>query len=1001
MFTTKTTQQFLTGTILSFLALVSTPAYSQTDTSTQEAPGQYVCWPLEDALRDLRSKGLNVIYSSDRVRPEMQVTSAPTASTPRAILDEILRPFDLKVKESDQGVLLIVGGATSEAERPTPEVEARGEGVLPIWIERSQVAEFSFPETMESPLSIPKGRRFMMLHVNSEDYSDWQKAAFDLKNLILSARTEVNNLKVALAGEPVTVHRLVALGLEPYVDAYVYRQTPSVPASDPTGRSWRLVSAPDHQILKTLLESASRGDEVVIFEKVSIDSLHEAFLGQIQETESADLFEQPRVLGTEQRLTRFFQHPSTGDLFLAIYAEGPKELRFSLSRRQKARLLFPAGESFSFHSDEFESTLGFDGLYPYYLFQLSLAGAETPATDVDVTTQRYIDPYEEVVKNQVFQESQYERFESLDVMEYISSFGQYSGASQTNWEHRIMERKGQSRDYHHLGLTINGAPYPTKKLLKGRISRNEALLRLRPLEVELNETYHYDYLGEEIVDGHPTYRIGYKPIVRDAKVNGSLVSGVLWLDQETNAHRRIRTVQTGMNNGTISVETTYQYEWIPSNGQCWWDWTTREGTGTTSYGGQLYGYNSETFREEFKFNRPDIDQAFEEAYASEVMIHVEMPPDGHRWLVKNEEGSRRVGGATEIPSVEPAPIGASETELSDVDYGPRTLADVHAFSRHASFSVFGSDDDSEVYPGFTISDSDLFDRGVFAYAGFYLEEARVGFGIPNFPRQTWSFEANLYLPYEATHNISYSGNQDGVFDSSAAVIDNSLSLSLSMPLGRRSSFSFVYSMTDLDFESLERSDERFVLPQDTKEHSFDLSVSNRWSKYTLDFGYEFGVRDRWESWGLDGQEPLKESFQVARIGMGRHWRVKKHSNMSFSLAYWKAWDLDRFSRRNNGDTRLGIAGFGDPSGYDNSKAASLSWGTHLWKLPLNFRLLATRSGYDDYPDERVDRTSLRFRFLINGPFKFDIWPTITYILDSSINGESGEIRTGVYIRRRK
>lgn len=68
----------------------------------------YAGRPLSEALRDLESKGLRLIYSSDIVRPDMTVKREPVEKELRRILDELLREHRLRAKRGPRGSLIIV-----------------------------------------------------------------------------------------------------------------------------------------------------------------------------------------------------------------------------------------------------------------------------------------------------------------------------------------------------------------------------------------------------------------------------------------------------------------------------------------------------------------------------------------------------------------------------------------------------------------------------------------------------------------------------------------------------------------------------------------------------------------------------------------------------------------------------------------------------------------------------------------------------------------------------
>ena len=81
--------------------------------ASQRAPLQtkFAGRPLGDVLRELQATGLNIVFSSEIVRPTMKVLTEPKAVLPRKILDEILRPHGLQVRSGPGGALLVVPAA--------------------------------------------------------------------------------------------------------------------------------------------------------------------------------------------------------------------------------------------------------------------------------------------------------------------------------------------------------------------------------------------------------------------------------------------------------------------------------------------------------------------------------------------------------------------------------------------------------------------------------------------------------------------------------------------------------------------------------------------------------------------------------------------------------------------------------------------------------------------------------------------------------------------------
>lgn len=74
---------------------------------------------LGHALRVLEARGLRLVFSDRVVRPGMRLESEPVVSSPRRMLEEILRPHGLEAREGPGGVLVIV--PAPRPERPAPE----------------------------------------------------------------------------------------------------------------------------------------------------------------------------------------------------------------------------------------------------------------------------------------------------------------------------------------------------------------------------------------------------------------------------------------------------------------------------------------------------------------------------------------------------------------------------------------------------------------------------------------------------------------------------------------------------------------------------------------------------------------------------------------------------------------------------------------------------------------------------------------------------------------
>ena len=67
---------------------------------------------VEQALEVLQNRGLTILYSSDLIQPWMQVRAEPVAHDARGILEEIVAPYAVQVRDGPNGLLVLVRATT-------------------------------------------------------------------------------------------------------------------------------------------------------------------------------------------------------------------------------------------------------------------------------------------------------------------------------------------------------------------------------------------------------------------------------------------------------------------------------------------------------------------------------------------------------------------------------------------------------------------------------------------------------------------------------------------------------------------------------------------------------------------------------------------------------------------------------------------------------------------------------------------------------------------------
>jgi len=117
------------------------------------ASSRYTGRPLAEALRDLETKGLRLIYSTDVVRPEMMVGVEPRSTEPRQMLDELLREHHLHATNGPRGSIVIV----RDAEKAAAPVAKAMPAQMPVALESIVVTPSHFTIFTDEP----EGHQFL------------------------------------------------------------------------------------------------------------------------------------------------------------------------------------------------------------------------------------------------------------------------------------------------------------------------------------------------------------------------------------------------------------------------------------------------------------------------------------------------------------------------------------------------------------------------------------------------------------------------------------------------------------------------------------------------------------------------------------------------------------------------------------------------------------------------------------------------------------------------
>lgn len=836
------------------------------------------------------------------------------------------------------------------------------------------VAHLQLPKDLNR--SMPKDPKYQFIAISlAPDWApNWQEASFQLKGKIVEWKTAGPDVLVGIQASIDQINELMNYEMAPYFDGYIFTDEPMIPNQDTTGKLWEITSGPASEALTRLVEASSLGIQVVLFQDLTFTQEHRRYLETIQNTKTGSLDIQPTIRNLDPNHAQFFFQPETGHYHLGLYVSEKSEkfVYFSLAEGLDVKTIFPANTQVVHRQLGKRTELGVPGTSNFYFFELIPANPDRNTESFEIVEKGAIDPYELVVRNQVFKDGQAQIFQSLKVNEFVTYRYQTpgGGAFEVTWEDTLIMLKDKPTERIRNNLYLGGAKWRGEKLPKLPLLEPDKV-QTQPLIIDFNKTYNYRYLGEDTVDGFATWRVGFKP-----KVPGNYSNGTVWIDKETGAHRKIRAVQSNLDPPVVANEITAFYDWVESNGVRYWTQVKEVGLQVLNLVGERFPLQIDSIRENHEFNLSDIEDDLAQAYLSNKQI-LRDTPKGYRYMaLKNGQRVMQestflkqkalLGGILINPGLDnPAPLaGFNYTNLDFLGKGYQ-----------ANFFVAG------VVNDIILSNPDFLGRG-------------------------WDLSGELFVSALHFKKDLY---RDGleIKEESVKTLRESFNVTLGIPVTNFLRMSGNVSVAYKDYKRADDTSELFQLPSTHFENIYRLTANYDRKRFSSELQYESVKRSKWEAWGLPGNtEPLEDQFSKLRYDMSFTKPLGLFQAVRGSAGYVRGWDMDRFARS-------GILN-GAVSGFDNDSIqateavrAELAYDRGISDLfQFTFRVNGARTWLDTTDingvrteNDPVDLYGMDVSANFFGPWKTVMRLNIGYGIASDIKAIEGDLSAQILFLR--
>ena len=430
----------------------------------------------------------------------------------------------------------------------------------------------------------------------------------------------------------------------------------------------------------------------------------------------------------------------------------------------------------------------------------------------------------------------------------------------------LFKERGKDFDWAWNTFYVNGVKWKGKTLPKIPILQPEKVTTL-PLEIELSEDYSYALAGRAVVDGRPAYEIDFTP--KKSVGDKAVYRGRAWIDVQTFALLRRRSVQLNLKGETLSNVETELYRTVPG--------TTAvlpleiRGEEVFSTAGRTTAIERSVTLRHVRINPSDFSERRKEVYASEKQM-VRDTDRGLKYLVPDpaQPGARIVEEHVSKKSL----FGAAGFFYDGSLSYPVPLLGVQYFN----FDLFGKGKQISTFFGGVILTNNYTDPA-FLGSRFDVGVDAVGFAIP--------FGDAAYR------------NGKEVRRERLKHVPALFQVNVGHPLGPYLKASLgLFAKWD-DYQRDPDTAPEFVTPHDTFTFGYEGKLTANVNGFAATLDYSRFHRNEWTFWGIPGAsefDPEQRNYEKYSAEISKDYYFSGFRKIHGAIRYLSGSDLDRFSR---------------------------------------------------------------------------------------------------------